>query len=141
MESPKSLTPMKLRQVKSKVKSMLIVFFDVKWIVHKKIHPGRRKNKFRILLLRFSATTRKFSPRRLTTNKNDMTVVNKDPAFLFPRLKIKRKDRHFDTIEVIKAESQASENTTSRMNFKKWQKRWKRRMRAEGDCFDGDGGQ
>jgi hypothetical protein len=35
MESPYSLRPKKVRQVKSKVKSMLVIFFDIKGIVHK----------------------------------------------------------------------------------------------------------
>jgi hypothetical protein len=33
-----------------------------------------------------------------------------------------------------------SQNTTSRKHYK-WQKRWKRCIRAEGDFFEGDGGQ
>jgi hypothetical protein len=37
---------------------------------------------------------------------------------LFPLLKIKLKGRHFDTTEVIEAESQVVLNTTSRMFFK-----------------------
>jgi hypothetical protein len=35
MERSKSRKPKKARQVKSKVKSMLIIFFDIKGIVHK----------------------------------------------------------------------------------------------------------
>jgi hypothetical protein len=55
--------------------------------------------------------------------KNNITVVPHPHCFsLFPRLKIKLKGRHFDTIEVTKAESQAvcsatSQITTSRMHF------------------------
>jgi hypothetical protein len=36
---------------------------------------------------------------------------------LFPRLKIKLKDRHFDTVEVIEAESQAVLNTLTEHDF------------------------
>jgi hypothetical protein len=36
MESPNSLRPKKARQVKSKVKIMLVIFFDIEGIVHKK---------------------------------------------------------------------------------------------------------
>jgi hypothetical protein len=36
----------------------------------------------------------------------------------FPRLKTKVKGRHFDTTEVMEAESQAVLNTTSRMHLK-----------------------
>jgi hypothetical protein len=52
-------------------------------------------------------------------------------------LKIKLKGRHFDTIEVIEAESQAMMKTLREHDFqdafKKWQKCWKRCIRAEGD--------
>jgi hypothetical protein len=50
--------------------------------------------------------------------KNNITVVPDPPYFsLFPRLKIKLKDRHFDTIEVIEAESQAVLNTFTEHDF------------------------
>jgi hypothetical protein len=46
----------------------------------------------------------------------------------FLQLKIKLKGRHFDTNEVIEAESQAVLNTLTEHDFqdafKKWQKRW-----------------
>jgi hypothetical protein len=57
-------------------------------------------------------------------------------------LKIKLKGRHFDTTEV---ESQVVLNTLTEYDFqdafKKWQKRWEQCIRAEGDYFEGDGGQ
>jgi hypothetical protein len=60
--------------------------------------------------------------------KTNMTVVPHPPSFsLFPRLRIKLKGRHFDTTEVIEAESQAMPNTLTDHDFhdafKKWQKR------------------
>jgi hypothetical protein len=64
---------------------------------------------------------------------------------LFPRLKIKLKGCPFDTIEVIAAETQVVLNILAEHDFqdafKKWQKRWERCIRAEGDYFEGDGGQ
>jgi hypothetical protein len=66
-------------------------------------------------------------------------------TFLFPRLKIKLKGRHFDTIEVIKAGSQAVLNTLTEHNFQdafnKLQERWEWCICVEGDYFKGDGGQ
>jgi hypothetical protein len=63
----------------------------------------------------------------------------------FPRIKTKLKGRHFDTTEVIEAESQTVLNILAEHDFqeafKKWQKRWERYIRAEGDYFKGDGGQ
>jgi hypothetical protein len=48
-------------------------------------------------------------------------------------LKIKLKGRHFDTTEVMEAESQAV--LMEHDAFKKWQKRWERCLQAEGDYF------
>jgi hypothetical protein len=135
----------KTSQVKSKVKSMLIIFFYISGIVHKEFRPGRPSSLFCILgycdvLRRLRENMRKFrlelwqqknwplhhdnaSSRtyfftREFLTKNSMTVVSHPPYFsLFPRRKIKLKSRHFVTIEVIEAESQA------------------------GDYFEGDGGQ
>jgi hypothetical protein len=60
-------------------------------------------------------------------------------------LKIKLKGRHFVTIDVIKAESQAELNTLTEHDFqdafKKWQMNWERCIRAERDYFEVDGGQ
>jgi hypothetical protein len=51
-------------------------------------------------------------------HKNNMTVVPHSPYFpLFPRLKIKLKNSHFDTIEVIEAESQAVLNALKEHYF------------------------
>jgi hypothetical protein len=60
-------------------------------------------------------------------------------------LKIKLKDRHFDTTEVFEAESQTMLNTLTEHDFqeafKKWQKRWERCIRVEGNyCKNGGGG-
>jgi hypothetical protein len=73
-------------------------------------------------------------------DKTNMTVVPHPQYFsLFPQLKIKLKGRHFDTIEMIKAESQAVMNTLTDHDFqdafKKWQKCWERYVRTEGDYF------
>jgi hypothetical protein len=58
-------------------------------------------------------------------------------------LKIKQKSRHFDTIEVIQAESQALLNTLTEHDFqdtfKEWQKHCEWCIHAEGDYFKGDG--
>jgi hypothetical protein len=82
-----------------------------------------------------------FSTKEFLT-KNNMTIVPYPPYLsLFPRLIIELKGRHFDTIEVIEAESQAVLNTLTEHDFqnafKKGQKRRVRCIRAEG----GDGGQ
>jgi transposase len=82
-----------------------------------------------------------------------MTVVPHPPYspdlapcnFLFPRLKIKLKGRRFDTTEASEAESQTVLNTLTEHDFqdafKKWQKCWEWCIFAEGEYFEGDGGQ
>jgi hypothetical protein len=82
---------------------------------------------------------------RTFLTKSNMTIFPTHTTFMFPILKIKLKGSYFDTIEMIEAESQAVLNTVTEDDFQdafnKWQKQWKRRMRVEGDCFEGDGGQ
>jgi hypothetical protein len=69
------------------------------------------------------------------------------PTYFSPlrRLKLEVNGHHFDTIEVIEAESQTVLNTLTEHDFqdsfKKWQKRWERCVLAEVDYFEGDGGQ
>jgi hypothetical protein len=56
--------------------------------------------------------------------KNNTTVIPHLPYFsLFPLLKIKLKDRHIDTIEVIETESQAVMNTLTEHDFQTHLKR------------------
>jgi hypothetical protein len=67
-----------------------------------------------------------------------------DLIFLFPQLQIELQGRHFGTIQVVEAELQAVLNTlTDKLQdaFKKWQKCWEWCIHAEGNYFDGDGGQ
>jgi hypothetical protein len=59
-----------------------------------------------------SSFIRKFLP------INNMAIVPKQPYFsLFPGLKRKLKGRHFDTTEVMEAESQAVLNTLTEHGF------------------------
>jgi hypothetical protein len=155
--SPKSPRLKKARQVKSKVKSMLIIFFDMKGIVHKEsILAGQTVNSVYYCdidddcmnlateelavhhdnsLFHISSFIRDFF-----LLKSNMTGISHPPNFsLFPLLKIKLKGRRFDTVEMMEEESQAVLNTPTEHDFqdafKKWQKRW------EGNYFKGDGGQ
>jgi hypothetical protein len=81
------------------------------------------------------------------TNFGDKRTVSSPthPTFLFPRLKVRQKDRHFDTTEVMEAESKAVLNTLREHDFqdafKKWQKHWGRCIHVEGGYFKGDSGQ
>jgi hypothetical protein len=71
--------------------------------------------------------TLSFFTSEVFTKSNMTFVAPTRPTFLFPRLKIKPKGRHFDTVEAMEAESQAMLNTLTERDFqdafKKWQKR------------------
>jgi hypothetical protein len=86
-----------------------------------------------------------FSPGNFFT-KNNLTVIPHPSCFsFFPQLKVRLRGRHFHTFEVIEAESQAVLNILTdhdfQVAFKTWRKRWELYIRAEGHCFEGDGGQ
>jgi hypothetical protein len=74
-----------------------------------------------------------------------MTVVPHPLYFSVASIEAKMKGRYFDRIEVNEAESQAVLNNLTDHDFqdafKAWQKRWERCIWAEGDYFEGDGGQ
>jgi hypothetical protein len=156
----------KRRQVKGTVKGVLIIFFHIKGIVLKEFILASqtvssayycdmlwrlRENVQKLwqqknwllhydnTLSHTSVCTREFF------TKSNRTVVHHAPySPLFTQLKIKLKGCHSDTT-VIKAEWHMVLNTFTEHDFqdafKKWQKRWKRCIRAEGDYFKGDGDQ
>jgi hypothetical protein len=133
--------PKEVRQVKSKVKSMLIIFFDIKGIVHK-IRPGRPNSSLTSVTFYGDCVKicKEFPPNfgeeknwlfchdnaashacfftREFFTKNSVTLGHNPPQFsLFPSLKIKLKCLHFDAVEVIEAESPAVLNTLTQHDF------------------------
>jgi hypothetical protein len=64
--------------------------------------------------------------------------------FRFPKMKIRLKGRRFDTTEEIQAESQDVLKTLTLEDFQgcmeSWKKRWDRCIHAQGEYFEGDGG-
>jgi hypothetical protein len=130
--------------VKSKVKSIPIIFFEIKGIVHKEfILTGQAVNSAHYygVLRRLRENLRRLRPElwrqkgwllhhdnapshisfsiREFLTKTNMTVVHLPPYFsLFPRLKIRPKGRHVDTPEVIEGESWAVLNTLTEHDLK-----------------------
>jgi hypothetical protein len=97
------------------------------------------------MLHQYNTLSHIFFNKKFSTKKN-MTIVPHPPYFsLFHQLKIKLKDRHFYTIEVIKAESQAVLSTLTEHDFqdafKRWQKHWEHSVCVEGVYIKGDAGQ
>lgn len=178
-KSPQSPRPKKARQVKSGTKSMIIVFFDIRGIVHREFVPvGQTVNAsfYCDVLRRLREDIRRKRPnlwaektwmlhddnapahRALTTRqfctRNEMTIVPHPPYspdlapcdfFLFPKMKIQLKGRRFDTVEEIQQESQKVLDGLQEKDFQgafqKWQRRWDRCIAAQGNYFEGDGGQ
>jgi hypothetical protein len=65
--------------------------------------------------------------------------------FLFPNMKLKLMGRRFDGIEEIQTESQDVMKALTRHDFQQcfrsWKSRWDRRINAEGDYFEWNGGE
>jgi hypothetical protein len=127
--------------MKIKVKSMLIIFFDIKEIVHKEFFlTGQTVNSACScdILRRLPENVRRLFPElwrqkiwllhhdnapshasvftKKFLTKNNTTTVPTHPT-LFPRLKIKLKGRHFDTTDVREADSQAVLKTLTEHDF------------------------
>ena len=64
--------------------------------------------------------------------------------YVFPKMKLRLKGRCFASIEEVQAQSQQLLNTLTPADFsecfQKWQNRWDRCIQAQGDYFEGDGG-
>jgi 16S rRNA G966 N2-methylase RsmD len=144
------------------------MLFDMKGIVHKKfVLSGQTVNSaYYCDVLRDSVKMCKTSPRALATKvqtvasrqcivshfftresltKNNMTVFSHPPYShdLAPcHFSV---SRHFDTTEVIQAESQVALHTLIEHDFQdafqKWQQHWERSIRAYGVYFESDGDQ
>jgi hypothetical protein len=130
------------------VKSMLIIFFHMKEIVYKEfILAGQSVPHTTVTFYGDSVRTcEEFTPNFgdkrtgccITKTHRLTLLLEKDDYRPSPDLapsdfclQIKLNGRHFDTTDVMEAESQ---NTTSRM-------RSENGIRWEGDYFEGDGGQ
>ena len=83
-----------------------------------------------------------------------MTVIPQPPlsldltpceVFLSPRMKLKLKGQRYDSIEEIQTKSQDVMKTLTQNNFQQcfwsWKSRWDPCINAEGDYFEGDGGE
>jgi hypothetical protein len=125
--TPKAQTSPRLKKARH-VKSMLIIFFDMKAILHKEfVLAGQTANSayYCDVLRRLCEHVRRLRPNfgdkvtgcyittpshtsfftRQFLTKNNMTVVPHAPYFsLFSQLRIKLKGRHFGTVEVIETE-------------------------------------
>jgi hypothetical protein len=154
MESPNSPRPKKVRQAKSKVKSMLIIFFNIKGTVHKefvlagkmvnfsyycdfvrrlrenvgRLRPELWRQRNSMLHHDNAPSCTSFFTREFLFTKTNMAVIPTDPTFrCFPLLKIKLKGRHFDTIEVIETDLQTALNNLREQDLQDVFKKWQKR--------------
>jgi hypothetical protein len=78
-----------------------------------------------------AVTTRQRTVLRFLFHQGIFDRKQQDYFSLFPRLKIKLKGHHFDTVEVIEAESQAILNAVTEYDF---QDVYKKNDRRAGNC-------
>jgi hypothetical protein len=150
--------------VKRKVKNMFIIFFDNKGIIYKEfVLAGQTVNSayYRDFYSNYVkickdsgdkrtgcciTTTHRltfpFSPANFLPKATRQSTPT-NPTFLFSQLNIKLKVLHFDTTEVIEAESQAVLNTLTEQDFqdpfRKWHKCWEQCIHTARDYFEGYG--
>ena len=62
--------------------------------------------------------------------------------WLFPKVKMTMKGKRFESIQDIEAATTAQLKTLTKENFhdcfRKWQERWDKCVRSEGEYFEGD---
>ncbi|KAL4113850.1 hypothetical protein QTP88_017411 [Uroleucon formosanum] len=142
------------RMSKSKIKSMLICFFDSQGIVHKEFVPQDQtlnqtfyKEVLEKILKKGHSS---ISINQFLATKN-IPVAPQAPYspdlspcdfFLFPRIKIHLKGRHFGTLENIQSsvtdELKAIPVTEFQNCYKQWKHRIQRCVDSQGNYFEGD---
>jgi hypothetical protein len=119
METPKSMSPKKARDVKSKVvRSMLIIFVDIKGVVHHDWVKMCQDFAPYFGDKRTGAASRQCTVSHFLFHQgifyqNNTTFVSHPPYFSVTRLKMK----HSEITEVIEAESQAVLNSLTGHDF------------------------
>lgn len=166
---PNEPKPKKPRQSRSKIKVMLTVFFDSQGVVHSEFLPeGQSVNaEYYLSVLKrlredlwdnkswflhhdnAPAHTSRLVRDYLT--KNNVNIVPQAPYspdmapcdfFLFPKLKLPLRGKHFQSIEVIKENSKKELKAIPKAAYQKcyedWKKRWHMCIASNGDYFEGD---
>jgi transposase len=84
------------------------------------------------------------------TNSNNMVIVPHRPYSpdiapcdfaLFPKLKMKLKGRHFETVSDIQVVVDSIQDNDFHSAFEVWKKQWDRCICSQGDYFEGDDSQ
>ncbi|KAL7726506.1 hypothetical protein ACLKA6_001128 [Drosophila palustris] len=150
--------PKKPRKIKSKIKVMLTVFFDIRGVVHSQFLPeGQTVNKEYYLgvMRRLRENVRRKRPDLWRNNSWILhimqNIIEQPPYspdmapcdfFLFPKLKLPLRGTRFESIEDIKTNSQRELKAIPEYSFKKcfddWIVRWKKCIASEGAYFEGD---
>ncbi|UYV69540.1 hypothetical protein LAZ67_6003928 [Cordylochernes scorpioides] len=125
--------PKKARFTKSKVKTLLVTFFDINGLVHHEFIPfGRKINQevYLGIMRRLREAVHLKRPERWQNNDwilHNSTIQIPHPPyspdlapndfFLYPKLKMKLKGRKFDNVDMIQAESKATLRNLSKSDF------------------------
>ncbi|KAE9534118.1 hypothetical protein AGLY_008854 [Aphis glycines] len=138
-KSVTSPRPEKDRQIRSNVKTMLIIFFDIKGLIYYEFVPtGQTVNQtyYKEILIKLREKIRKKRPDQF---QNRSWLLHHDNAPAHSALSFRQR---FDDIETIKknAVDQLKQLKVEDFQhcFKKWQERWDKCITSGGDYFKGD---
>ncbi|KAJ4426506.1 hypothetical protein ANN_27320, partial [Periplaneta americana] len=156
---PESPRPKKVRQVRSKIKVMLTVFFDVRGIVHHEYaSEGQTVTKEHVdgnnwHLHHDNAPAHSSQLIHTFLAKHGITTVRQPPYspemapcdfWLFPKLKTLLKGSRFESREEIMRNATTELNTIPKEDFQRcfrqWKDRWAKCVQAQGAYFEGDYG-
>lgn len=168
--------PKKARQVRSKIKVMLTVFFDCNGVVYHEYAPEGQnitKDYYLEILRRMRDAVRRKRPDLWATNswwlhqdnapahsshlvqgflaKHRIPVLRQAPYspdmapcdfWLFPTLKMPLKGTRFQSRNEIMQNATARLKSIKKVEFQacfqKWQERWNKCVKSQGDYFEGD---
>ncbi|XP_014487170.1 PREDICTED: putative uncharacterized protein FLJ37770 isoform X2 [Dinoponera quadriceps] len=146
-----SLRRKKVHMSKSRVRSMLIVFFDKKVLERLRIRVRRVRREIADTWMLHHDNTPSYTSlivREALTKHNIVTLPQPPYSpdmvpsdfFLFPRIKKNLKRHRFRTIEAVQAASTRCLNSLSVGDFQEayedWKKRWQRCIDAGGSYFE-----
>jgi len=137
-KSADSPGPKKARQVRSKVKVMLIVFFDMEGIVHYEYVPqGQTVNQWFYIQVLKRLASHGIPVDQQPPYSPDMAPCD---FWLFSQLKAVLKGKRFEDIDAIKKNATSTLNTIPKDSFQKcfqqWQDRWKQCDSSQGEYFE-----
>ena len=122
---------------------MLIIFFDIRGLVHHEFIPEEREVNKGYYLIVLKCLRRKICQKRLDLWKNNSFIRSGSVCLsLFLKLKMSFQGTRFDSMKAIKQNSwkelKAIPESSYEKCFKDWKKRWNMCVALHGPYFEGD---